>query len=216
MLLRATTRLAARATTGASALPQLPTLSRTLTLRASSGGGGSSSSSTLHVNGSGRHLLPSVFSQRSGFTRSLCQATASSDGAADSSSPAGSAASFAPSYSRRARRERLHMALAQAAAGGAFEVPKPEPRDLPGPCGAVMNVLTERGPLTSGELYEAVEARYPGVTLSKTHLKQHILKRALANKLMKVQLGDAKHKDRWALRKPGQIRMKIARVRHRN
>ena len=91
-------------------------------------------------------------------------------------------------------------------------MPTPEARMMPGPCGAVMNVLTERGPLKTAELYEAVEARYPGVVTSKTHLKQHILKRALANKLMKVRLQDAKHKDRWALRRPGQVRMRIARA----
>ena len=103
------------------------------------------------------------------------------------------------------------QALAQAAAGGEFALPKPEPRTMPGPCGAVMNVLTETGPLLTSELFDKVEARYPGVVGSKTHLKQHILKRALVNKLMKVKLPGSKHKDRWAIRRPEQIRMRIAR-----
>eukprot|EP00322_Chrysochromulina_rotalis_P019841 CAMPEP_0115846916 /NCGR_PEP_ID=MMETSP0287-20121206/10107_1 /TAXON_ID=412157 /ORGANISM="Chrysochromulina rotalis, Strain UIO044" /LENGTH=194 /DNA_ID=CAMNT_0003300721 /DNA_START=13 /DNA_END=597 /DNA_ORIENTATION=- len=120
-------------------------------------------------------------------------------------------APYAPSYSRSARRERLHAALSQAATGGAFDIPQPEPQSTPGPCGAVTNILTERGPLTTNELFDAVEAQHPGIVRSKTHLKQHILKRALANKLMKVKLNDSKVKDRWALRRPGQIRMGIAR-----
>lgn len=118
---------------------------------------------------------------------------------------------FAPSFSRRARRERLKSALSEAALGNEFVIPEPELRDSPGPCGAVMNVLTESSPLTTSEIFEAVEARYPGVLRSKTHLKQHILKKALVNKLMKVQVEDARFKDRWQLRKPGQIRMRIAR-----
>ena len=95
--------------------------------------------------------------------------------------------------------------------GKPFEVPKPEPRTVPGPCGAVMNVLRERGPLKTDELFDAVEARYPGVVRSKTHLKQKILKSALVNKVMKVKLPDADRKNRWAVRRPGQIRMRIAR-----
>jgi hypothetical protein len=77
-----------------------------------------------------------------------------------------------------------------------------------------MNVLSEGGPLKTSELYEAVEQKYPGVVVSKTHLKEHILKRALVNKLVKVQLDDSKFKDRWAVRRPGQVRMKIARTLH--
>ena len=124
-------------------------------------------------------------------------------------SPAGT--EFAPSYSRRARRERLRAALDEAAAGGPFELPKPQRLALPGPCGAVMNVLTEHGPLKTQELFDMVVAQYPGVLRSKTHLKENILKSALVNKVIKVRMLDAKMKDRWAIRRPGQTRMKIAR-----
>jgi hypothetical protein len=127
---------------------------------------------------------------------------------------ASSEESFAPNMSRRSRRARLQTALEAAARGEEFAIPSPAPESTPGPCGAVMNILTERGPLRTGELYDAVEARYPGVLRSKTHMKQNILKDALVNKLMKVRLADADHKDRWAIRKPGQVRMAIARDKY--
>lgn len=118
---------------------------------------------------------------------------------------------FAPNYSRRSRRERLQRALAAAAEGGEFEIPKAEPQAIPGPCGAVMNVLRKSGPLKTQELYDAVEAEYPGAVRSKTHLKQKILKSALVHKVLKVQLPDANVKNRWTLRPKGVERMKTAR-----
>ena len=157
-------------------------------------------------------LLQPLLPRGESLARHLCQAPASTGPSTASSGAA--AAVFAPSYSRSARRARLKQALAQAASGGEFVVPAPETRSMPGPCGAVMNVLSEGGPLKTSELYEAVEKKYPGVVVSKTHLKEHILKRALVNKLVKVQLDDSKFKDRWAVRRPGQVRMKIARTLH--
>ena len=118
---------------------------------------------------------------------------------------------FKPSYSRRDRRARLQAALDSAARGGEFVLPKPEPRTMPGPCGAVMIVLGLRGPLTTSELFDALNERFPGVVKSKTHLKQRILKRALVNKLLKVRVDGGKFKDRWAVRRKGQLRMGIAR-----
>jgi len=105
----------------------------------------------------------------------------------------------------------LQQALAASMQGEPFAVPKPEARNMPGPCGAVMNVLRERGPMRTQALFDAVQEQYPGVLRSKTHLKQKILKSALVNQLMKVQMPDADVKDRWAIRRDGQIRMRIAR-----
>lgn len=150
--------------------------------------------------------------------RPLCLASTSGGGpdatvasTATSAIAVDNVTTFAPSYSRRARRERLQEALASAAGGGEFVVPTAEPQVMPGACGAVLNVLREGGPLKTQELFDAVEARYPGVVRSKTHLKQKILKSALVNKVMKVKLPDADRKNRWAVRRPGQIRMRIAR-----
>ena len=103
------------------------------------------------------------------------------------------------------------MGRAAAAEGGEFEIPKAEPQAIPGPCGAVMNVLRKSGPLKTQELYDAVEAEYPGAVRSKTHLKQKILKSALVHKVLKVQLPDANVKNRWTLRPKGVERMKTAR-----
>ena len=76
-----------------------------------------------------------------------------------------------------------------------------------------MAVLTESGPLRFHDLYDAINARFPDVVPSKHHLKVHILQSALVHRLMKVKLDDSLHKDGWALRRPGQIRMRIARGR---
>ena len=95
-------------------------------------------------------------------------------------------AMFQPLYSRAARRLRLQAALEVSARGGEFVLPAPGPQAMPGPCGAVMTVLTEHGPMTTSNMFDAITKRFPGVMKSKTHLKQAILKRALVNKLMKV------------------------------
>ena len=83
---------------------------------------------------------------------------------------------------------------------------------LPGPCGAVMNVLRKSGPLKTQELFDAVEAEYPGAVRSKTHLKQKILKSALVHKVLKVQLPDANVKNRWKLRPKGEERRRLGRL----
>jgi hypothetical protein len=117
-----------------------------------------------------------------------------------------------PSYSRSTRRARLQAALEAAKQGGEFVLPKPEDRPLPGPCGAVMNVLRESGPLTTGELFDAVEARYAGVLRSKRYLKANILQDALVKQVIKVRLDEThRFKDRWSVRRKGQIRMAIGR-----
>ncbi len=74
-----------------------------------------------------------------------------------------------------------------------------------------MNVLRKFGPLNFHDLYEAVSSQYPGVVGSKQHLKKRILGRALVHQLTKVRIGDAAVKDAWAIRKPGQVRMRAAR-----
>ena len=123
----------------------------------------------------------------------------------------GVAASYTPDYSRAGRRARLQAALARAAQGEPFEIEKAQRRAMPGPCGAVMNVLRRSEPLKLAELYDAVEQRYPGVLRSRNHLKTKILRVALVNKIMKVKLPTGTFKDRWTLRKKGQVRLKIAR-----
>ena len=156
--------------------------------------------------------------RRSGGCAHVCTASAAADpapapAAADKYAPMDFEVPtvFKPSYSRSARRARLHAALESAARGGEFVLPPPEPRTTPGPCAAVMIVLGLRGPLTTNELFEALGERFPGVMKSKTHLKQRILKRALVHKLLKVRVDGAKFKDHWAVRRKGQIRMGIAR-----
>ena len=75
-----------------------------------------------------------------------------------------------------------------------------------------MSTLLEQGtPLRTRELYTLVEERHPGVVKSINHLKRRVLQSALVNKVMKVKLPDADRKNRWAVRRPGQIRMRIAR-----
>lgn len=91
-----------------------------------------------------------------------------------------------PSYSRAARRERLLAALELAKAGEEFELPKAQPVEIPGPCGAVMNLLRERGPLTTEAMWAALEERYPGVVKSRQHLEDQVLGEHLRNKLIKV------------------------------
>lgn len=92
------------------------------------------------------------------------------------------------SYSRWARNQRLRAALDATREGSDFVIPRPEKMDVPGPCGAVMNVLRLLGPLRTDELWEAVSQRYPGVVSSKNHLKKHVLRDHLRNKLVKVNL----------------------------
>ena len=121
-------------------------------------------------------------------------------------------AAFAASFSRRARAERLRRALDSARAGGEFVMPLPEPATLPGPCGAVMNVLRDTGMQTTNRLYELVQDRYPGVVPHKKHLKRRVLMDALRNKVIKVRATpEARFKDHWAVRRHGQIRAASSR-----
>lgn len=146
---------------------------------------------------------------RSPWCRSLCTP---SSAPAPSAATATDATQFAPSYSRWARRERLLEALANCAEGEEFKLPPPQPRTLPGPCGAVMNVLRDntKGPLKTAEIFAECEERYPGALRSKAHLKQKILMRALKNKVLKARLPGAPHLDRWTLRDPGETRSRFA------
>jgi len=94
---------------------------------------------------------------------------------------------------------------------------------MPGPCFAVLDVLGERGVMSLPELYDAVETKYPGVLRGKRYLKHRILLDALVNKVMRVRklppdgrkppelVGKPMFKDCWALRRPGQTRMGVAR-----
>lgn len=118
-----------------------------------------------------------------------------------------------PLFSRAARRERLMAALSRAAEGQAFEVAKAEDSAMPGPCGAVMNVLKESPvPLKTDEILAACEERYPGVIKDKTHLKRSILMDALVHKLMRVALdGRGSFRNRWRLRRKGELRMAMSR-----
>jgi len=143
--------------------------------------------------------------------RRLC-ASASPSAQELDAPPSAVAEALRPSFSRSARRQRLQEALAAAAEGKPFEIPEPKPQTVPGPCGAVMNVLKENRPLTSAELFAAVEEKYPGVVKSKTHLKQKIMKVALVNKVMKVRVAGADVQDRWCIKRKGQTRMRIART----
>ncbi|KAL3922750.1 MAG: hypothetical protein SGPRY_004450 [Prymnesium sp.] len=127
-----------------------------------------------------------------------------------------------PSYSRAARRERLLAALELAKAGEEFELPKAQPVEIPGPCGAVMNLLRERGPLTTEAMWAALEERYPGVVKSRQHLEDQVLGEHLRNKLIKVsplchalivKIEGSLSKDHWSFRKAKQPRMKSARER---
>ena len=126
--------------------------------------------------------------------------------------PAAPELCFAPSFTRRAKRERLQQALAACAEGHPFEMPKAQLRAVPGPGGAVMNVLRELGPIRTDPLYDAVQERYPGVLRSKRHLKKMILERTLVNSVQKIRHGGSDFKDHWAVRYVGQTRMRIARL----
>jgi hypothetical protein len=94
-----------------------------------------------------------------------------------------------PSYSRSARRARLHAALEACRAGGEFVVPPPEVTSIPGPCGAVMNVLRVYGPQETKPLFTLCEKHYPGAVKSLHHLRKRICNDALRNRLIKVRLG---------------------------
>ncbi|KAL1522470.1 hypothetical protein AB1Y20_017458 [Prymnesium parvum] len=109
-------------------------------------------------------------------------------------------------FSRWARRERLHAALSLAASGEEFRLPPAKIVDVPGPCGAVMNTLRRTGPVTTRELWDSLSERYPGVVATKNHLKLRILQDALKNKLMKVRMNGSQFKKYWTFRKPKQIR----------
>ena len=74
-----------------------------------------------------------------------------------------------------------------------------------------MSTLEELGPLTSTELYAEVEKKYPGVARSMNHLKKRIMSDALVNKVMKIRHNGSKFKEYWAPKRPGQVRMTIAR-----
>jgi len=106
-------------------------------------------------------------------------------------------------------------ALEKCAEGEEFKLPTPKSRSIPGPCGAVMNVLRSntKGPLTTAELFAEVETRYPGALRSKTHLKTKILMQALKNKVVKTRLPGAAFLDRWILREQGETRSRFARRR---
>ena len=130
----------------------------------------------------------------------------------------GSRKLYAPLLSRSARRARREAAL-KAMLEDPTQPYDPEalaePRTMPGPCGAVMNILREKGEpgLTLQQLMQEVEARgyVPDVIKSKSYLKNNILYSALVNKLMKVRPEGSKFKDHWSIRRPGQVRMGRAR-----
>ena len=77
----------------------------------------------------------------------------------------------------------------------------------------ILNLLRRRGPLTTQELWGVASERYPGVISTKNFMKKTVLRHDLRNKLIKVRVSGSKHRDRWAMRKPGQIRMRVARVK---
>lgn len=109
---------------------------------------------------------------------------------------------------------QLEAALEVARLGGEFVYPTraDAPSTLPGPCYAVTSTLEEVGePLTTKELFAAVEEKWPGALNSVHHLKHKVLKKALVNNVVKVRYKDSTYKQYWAMRKPGQIRMTIAR-----
>uniref|UniRef100_A0A7S3BTT8 Uncharacterized protein n=1 Tax=Haptolina ericina TaxID=156174 RepID=A0A7S3BTT8_9EUKA len=116
-----------------------------------------------------------------------------------------------PSYSRSARRARLHAALEACRAGGEFVVPPPEVTSIPGPCGAVMNVLRVYGPQETKPLFTLCEKHYPGAVKSLHHLRKRICNDALRNRLIKIRSEGRGFKKLWAIRKPGQIRSRVAR-----
>jgi len=106
----------------------------------------------------------------------------------------------------------LHAALERARLGEEFRVEAPQPREVPGPCHAVMLTLKEHGePMRSRELYDAIEAKWPGVLRSLNHLKRNVMQSALVNQVMKVRHNESQYKEYWSPRKQRQIRMTIAR-----
>lgn len=118
---------------------------------------------------------------------------------------------FRPNHSSRSRRARLEFALDACRRGEPFEVPETLPTETIGAASATLETLKETGPLKFHDLYAAVNEKFPGVLSSKHSFKVDILKGAIVSQLMKVRVGDAVFKDSWAIRRPGQIRMKIAR-----
>lgn len=156
------------------------------------------------------------------YCRALCTTSPTTAATADSSAAANLdtaveevAASFGPGYSRRHRRSRLEQALEACRRGEPFVLPKPEPLTMPGPVAAVKLILEEKGPLKFQQLYDIMEERYPGLARTRRFFKQNILHSALVHQLMKVRVDSgtdvSRFKDHWALRQPGQTRMRIAR-----
>ena len=103
-----------------------------------------------------------------------------------------------PSFNRHAQRKRLLAGLLAASDpdGPAFThlsqlIPEPEVVRVPGPSGAVLNVLRREGALTTQQLWEKVSERYPGVIGTKAFMKRRILKEALINRLVKVRARSA-------------------------
>ena len=112
---------------------------------------------------------------------------------------------FPPNFSRRSRRQRYQQAVQDAVNGNPFQLPQAQRQPMPGPVGAVMNVLRDTGAKTTYDLFDIVNQRYPGVLRSVTHLREKILKNALCNKVIKVRASpDSQFKDHWAIRRRGQ------------
>ena len=112
---------------------------------------------------------------------------------------------YAPLFSRKARRARLEDAINAVLNGDPFNIAEPQRAAMPGAAGACMNVLRDTGPKTTQQLLNLVAERYPGVVRSTSHLKL-VLKDNLFNKVIKVRAGDSTYKDHWALRRRGQAR----------
>ena len=173
-------------------------------------------------------LRASLSPLRASLRASSVDTTAASSGGSSSDAAAGDVAIstdgaapaklYEPLLSRSARRARREAAL-KAMLEDPTQPYDPEalaePRTMPGPCGAVMNILREKGEpgLTLQQLMQEVEARgyVPEVIKSKSYLKNNILYSALVNKLMKVRPEGSKFKDHWSIRRPGQVRMGRAR-----
>jgi len=121
-----------------------------------------------------------------GLVSSSTPATSTVNAAVYPTVNAAGEAVYPPSYSRRARRERLHAALDVCRAGGEFVIPEALPQTMPGPCGAIMTVLRDVGPKTAKDLWKLVSERFPGVIPHKHHMKADILKKALKNKVRRI------------------------------
>ena len=83
-------------------------------------------------------------------------------------------------HSSRSRRGRLELALDACRLGEPFQLPPPQPTGI-GPVAATWAVLKEAGPLKLQPLYDAVSEKFPGVLVSKNHLKMRILRAALVH-----------------------------------